>query len=58
MQVLEEFKRFGNEKTYQKLLKALYMLKQAERQQKIKLNKVLIKLGFVKSMADNCLYLL
>ena len=58
MQVPEEFKRFGNGKMYWKLLKALYGLKQAGRQWKIKLNKVLLELGFVKSIADDCLYLL
>jgi len=58
MQVPEEFKRFGNGKTYWKLLKALYGLKQAGRQWKIKLNEILLELGFVKSIANNCLYLL
>jgi len=32
MQVLEEFKKFSDGKTYWKLLKVLYGLKQAERQ--------------------------
>jgi len=36
----------------------LYGLKQAGKQWKIKLNKILIKLGFVKSIANNYLHFL
>ena len=58
MWVPEEFKKFGDGKMYWKLLKTLYGLKQVKRQWKMKLNEVLIELGFIKSMANDCLYFL
>ena len=39
------------------LKKALYSLKQAERQQKKRLHEVLSKLGFICAFADDCLYI-
>jgi len=42
---------------YWKLKKALYGLKQAGRQWKKRLHEVLIKFGFIRAFADNCLYI-
>jgi len=42
---------------YWKLKKALYGLKQAGRQWKKRLHEVLIKFGFIRMFADDCLYI-
>jgi len=42
---------------YWKLKKALYGLKQAGRQWKKRLHEVLIKFGFIRAFADDCLYI-
>lgn len=43
---------------YLKLKKPLYGLKQAGQQWKTKLDEAMLKAGFEKSQADNCLYIL
>jgi hypothetical protein len=48
----------GYEKFLWRLLKSLYGLKQAGRNWKKKLEEVLLEFGFVKSKADDCLYIL
>ena len=47
----------GNEDFVWRLLKSLYGLKQAGRNWKKKLETVLLEFGFVKSDADDCLYI-
>jgi hypothetical protein len=48
----------GKENWFWKLKKPLYGLKQTGRQWKAKLNKVMKKLNFDKSQANDCLYIL
>ena len=58
MEVPKGVREEGKEGWQWKLLKAIYGLKQAGRQWKAKLNKIMMSLGFEKSEADNCLYIL
>lgn len=58
MKVPEEIREEGKEGWSWRLRKALYGLKQAGRQWKIKLDGILQGLGFERSMADDCLYIL
>ena len=48
----------GKEGWYWKLKKAIYGLKQAGQQWKTKLNNAMETLGFIRSQADYCLYIL
>jgi transposase InsO family protein len=56
MDVPKEIKDFINEGKFWRLKKALYGLKQAGRQWKKRLHEVLTKLKFVRTAADDCLY--
>jgi hypothetical protein len=58
MRVPEGIVEPGKEGWLWRLLKAIYGLKQAGRQWKKKLDEIMRELGFEKSAADDCLYIL
>jgi len=57
MEVPKGIEQFGSGECYWRLQKALYSLKQAGRQWKKRLHKVLTNLGLTHSCADDCLYI-
>lgn len=58
MEVLEGGREKGKEGWFWKLVNALYGLKQAGRQWKKELDEIMKELGFEKSSADDCPYVL
>ena len=57
MEVPEEVEKLDSGDYYQRLKKVLYRLKQAGRQWKKKLHKILMKLGFNCILTNNCFFI-